>query len=341
MQFKNLLTFGFIFSISLIVFTVSAQEQKEKTHPFAAGQPIGVVFADLYSGISNGSNPSGFEVTRAYLGYQFLMEKQFSAKIELDIGSPNDVSEFSLLRRFAYFKEAYLQYAKNKFNVKFGIIPTQQFKLQESIWGHRYIYKSVIDQERMGTSSDLGVSVSYKIADYISLDLSLMNGEGYSSVQVDNAFKTGLGVTLNPWKGLILRWYADAVSKKDIEVLFVNFIGYEITDKLYAGMEYDIKFNYAFVENANRYAFSTYATYNFTKNWQIFARFDKTTSNIINNESVPWDLPADGSAIIAGVQYSPISRVKIALDYQDWYPLAENLANESFIYLNLYFSVWK
>jgi hypothetical protein len=269
------------------------------------------------------------------------MEKYFSAKIEVDIGSPNDVSQYSLLRRFAYFKEAYLQFAKGKFNIKFGIIPTMQFKLQEEIWGHRYIYKSVIDQHRMGTSSDIGTSVIFKATDYLEVDFSLMNGEGYSSVQVDNAFKTGLGVTISPWKGLSLRWYADAIEKDNVQILLVNFVSYKIADKLAVGLEYDIKFNYNYIENANRYAFSTFASYDFNKKFQVFARYDKVTSNIIDNESVPWGLPTDGSAIIAGVQYSPISRVKLALDYQDWYPLAENLPNESYIFLNLYFSVWK
>jgi hypothetical protein len=49
----------------------------------------------------------------------------------------------------------------------------------------------------------------------------------------------------------------------------------------------------------------------------------------------PWNLQEDGSAIISGIQYTPIKHVKIALNYQDWVPYAANMDNESYVFLNL------
>jgi hypothetical protein len=53
------------------------------------------------------------------------------------------------------------------------------------------------------------------------------------------------------------------------------------------------------------------------------------------NEENPWNLAKDGSAIIAGIEYSPIKYLKLALNYQDWVPWAENIKNVQFIFLNL------
>lgn len=322
----------------LILFKIVIPQ--ERLNPFTNGEPIGVVYTDFYTGINQGNNPSAFEVTRAYLGYQFEMSEHFSTKIQLDIGSPDDVSQYSLLRRFAYFKDAYLQYQKGKITVRFGIIPLHQFKLQEKIWAHRYIYKSVMDEHGLGSSADLGVSLIYEPDDFIEFDLTLMNGEGYSNLQTDFSYKAGFGLTLKPWKGLIIRWYADAIEKYEPLLTIVNFVGYQVDEKFIFGFEYDLKYNSGFEKRHNIEALSTYLTYIFSDQWQVFGRYDKVLSNIVDGEERPWNLSNDGSALIAGVQFKPIEKVKIAVDYQDWFPYASNLENSSFVYLNLEFRIW-
>nr|NQU89055.1 hypothetical protein [Bacteroidota bacterium] len=227
-----------------------------------------------------------------------------------------------------------------KLKVKFGIIPLQQFKTQENIWGHRYIYKSVLDEHGMASTADLGASINFKATEYIEFDLTMMNGEGYSNLQTDNSYKAGIGATVKPWKGLILRMYADGIAKQETQVLLVNVIGYQFEDKAAVGVEYDKTFNNKFEKEQGRDVFSIYASYNINKQFQLFGRYDKVHSNILDGDDKPWNLDKDGSAIIAGVQYKPIPKVKIALNYQDWFPYAKNVSNESFIYLNLEFRVW-
>lgn len=317
---------------------MSAQDNKEGR--FANGEPVGVVFSNFYTGINQGNNPSAFEVRRAYLGYKFDLDKNYSVKIELDIGSPDDVSQYSLLRRFAYFKEANFQYKKGRFTARFGIIPLQQFRLQEKIWGHRYIYESVLDQHSLGSSADLGASLNFRATDFLELDLTLMNGEGYSRLQADYSYKAGFGATLRPWRGLILRGYADAISKDVMMMTIVSFVGYEIPEKFLGGIEYDFKLNEGFEDNHHIDVFSAYASYNLIKKFQLFGRYDIVRSNKVDGLSTPWNLSGDGSAIIGGVQYMPINKVKVALNYQDWVPYANNLDNESYIYLNLEFRLW-
>lgn len=333
--YKIALVFVFLF---LYLGTTKAQDKK--FNPFANGEPIGLVFANFHTGINQGDNPTAIEIRRAYLGYKFNMSKGFSTKIELDIGSQDDVLQSSLLRRFAYFKEVFLQYETGKFRMQFGIIPLAQFKVQEKVWGHRYIAKTVIDEHGMDTSADLGASVNYKATSFMDIDFLIMNGEGYSKPQNDNSYKAGIGITFRPWKGLIYRIYSDVIQKSDAQVMLVNFIGYEIKDKLFFGLEYDFKINVDYKTDQDIYAFSTFLSYDFNTKFQIFGRYDNVSTNIPTGEDEPWGLMEDGSGIIAGVQYRPISQVKLALNFQDWIPYAGNVENQAYIFLNVEFSVW-
>jgi hypothetical protein len=328
-------------ALALLLFAVNQIDAQEgQPGPFQNGEPIGRVFANYYTGIGQGDNPSAFEVRRAYLGYKFDLDDEFSAQIQLDIGSPDDVSQYSLLRRFAYFKSAYLQYQKGRVNIKFGIIPLQLFKLQESIWNHRYIYKSVLDEHSLGSTADLGASINYKASRSLVLDLTFMNGEGYSQLQADYSYKIGIGFTLRPWKGLIVRCYGDAIQKNENLITLVNFVGWEIKNKLLAGVEYDLRLNDDFETNYDQHVFSGYLSYNITEKFQVFGRYDFITSSVLENQDKPWNLDDDGSAIIAGVQYQPIPKVRLSLNYQDWVPYAQNLNNEAFIYFNVEFRIW-
>lgn len=297
------------------------------------GSPILKIFLNYHSGISAGNNFSSFQVRRAYLGYQYNLTTELNIYIKLDIGSPEDVSEFALLRRYAYFKNAGMRYKKNKLTTNIGIIDMLQFVLQEKIWGHRYIARSFNDRYRFGPKADIGGNVIYSFNDIISADLAVSNGEGYTRLQSDNTFKGALGFTITPLKGMYIRGYIDLMQKSVPVSSIATFVGYK-NKRFSAGAEYNYKFNVNFVEGDDLYGYSLYGSYNVFKKWQVFARYDKLNSTIEDDDNLPWNLIKDGSAVIAGIQFTPIKHVTIALDYQDWVPYAKNLKATSFIFLN-------
>lgn len=335
---NNYFRFSFItlFFFSQLGYLCAQENESEKGY---TATPIALVFADIYAGINQGYNPTAIEIQRAYLGYDIELQKGFSSKIVVDIGSPDNSSAYSLLKRYAYFKSAYLQYENGNLNLKFGIIPMQLFKVQEKIWGHRYIEKSASDKYKFGTSSDLGFSVNYKVSGIAEIDLTISNGEGNAELQHDNTYNTALGITLKPYKGLILRSYADLLSKSINQITWVAFIGYQINKKLDFGIEYDKQYNVKNALNQDLNIFSTTLSYNINSQFQIFSRYDIFRSNILEEEFLPWNIAKDGSAIIGGIQYSPISNIRMALNYQDWVPYASNLSNASFIYFNIEFGL--
>ncbi len=297
-------------------------------------QAFATIYANFHSSISEGNNPSAMEISRAYFGYKKHLSDRFYAKVNLDIGSPNDESQYALLRRFAYFKNAYIAYEFNGLKANFGIIGLHQFNIQEKFWGHRYIYKNIIDEHKLGASADIGTSISYDFTSWFAADFTFMNGEGYTHLQTDNTYKVGLGLTFKPINGLIIRLYGDYEEKSVDYYSYTAFLGYNFTKTIKAGIEYNSTQNYKYIENHNREAWSAYASWGFIKDFQLFGRYDKISSNILDGESKPWALANDGSAIIAGIQYQLVKGLRASINYQDWYPSAANENNEAFIYLN-------
>ncbi|OYT15619.1 MAG: hypothetical protein B7C24_12010 [Bacteroidetes bacterium 4572_77] len=325
---------GILIFMLLLSGSLGWAQEKESKKYFVNGKPIARIFGNFHTGINEGANPMAFELRRVYLGYQFDLGDHFSTKIQLDIGSPNDVVDDELKKRFAYFKNAYLQYKKGKIKVQFGIISTAQFKAQEQIWGHRYIQKTVIDLNKMGSSADLGMAVYYKATDYLSFDLGLLNGESYGSIQNDSALKLAFGTTIKPIKGLQLRFYGDVVQKTETQINWVNFISYNWNNKFLVGFEYDLQYNYKNRKNNNLYVWSAYVSYNFLEKWQIFGRYDHTESNILEQELDPWRWNKDGEAIITGIQYQLNKHIKFALDYQAWFYTNTDISSKQFLFFN-------
>ncbi len=328
--------------LTIVVFLLPAlglnAQHPDSVEFMPFGKPILQLHFNYHSSIVNNMSESSMELRRAYLGYEYQISKEFAAYVKIDIGSPDDVSEYSRIRRYAYFKNAALRYKKDKLETNAGIIDVLHFKLQEKIWGHRYIAKSFSDRYRFGPKADIGANIIYKFNQFVVADFAIMNGEGYTNLQRDNTFKGGMGVTVYPFKNLIARVYYDLMDRGVVESTLATFIGYN--DKKWAlGCEYNHKFNKGYMENHDQFGYSVYGSYNFLKKFQLFARYDKLNSNILLGEDQPWQLLKDGSAIIAGIQYSPIKQVKIALDYQDWVPYAKNMDYVAFIFINFFVKI--
>jgi hypothetical protein len=299
------------------------------------GNFTGTLFSNFHVQINSPEYESAFEVQRAYFGYNYFMSENFSAVLKLDIGSPNQSSQYDLLKRYAYFRNAGLVYTKNKLVLSFGLIDLYQLKNQERIWDRRYLYQSFQDLYKFGSTADLGFSAEYKANGFFTVDFSVTNGEGYNQLQTDNSYKSALGFTIYPIKNLVVRLYGDYMEKYAVQTTWSAFIAYDFNQKAKIGLEYNYKDNSNYVENQNLKGVSAYANYKFAKIFEVFGRFDKLWSNRPEGAPYQWNINKDGSAIIAGVQVSPIKNVRVALNYQDWVPYAKNIDNKYFMYLNL------
>jgi len=322
--------------ILVIVFSVTPRlwSQDSIPPPPKPGTVSARIFTHFNYSLDQDNPATAFEVRRAYFGYERELDNHFSAEVKLDIGSIDDQSEFSLIRRYAYFKNAYLSYKAGPFTSWFGLMDMLQFKVQEEFWGYRYLYKSFMDEYRFGSSADLGAGIQYAPTQRFTADLVLSNGEGYQNLQFDNIYRMGAGITLRLIPGLMLRTYYTIHTGEVHEMTFSGFLGYEFK-RFRMGGEYNHQLNYKFNQDRDRYGYSLYSTYIFSEKWEAFARYDQLYSNILPEEAIPWNLAEDGSAIIAGIQYTPIQYIHLALNYQDWVEYAQNGRSAPFLYLNI------
>jgi hypothetical protein len=305
-----------------------------------SGKPVARIFGNFHSGLTAANNNAVFEIDRALLGYSYQMSSSLSAAVVVDIGSPGDESVYAMVKRYAYFRNAYINYKQGDFSFSFGIIGMNHFKVQESFWGYRYLKKSFADQYKFGQSVDLGIAASYKINDLFSADAAIVNGEGYSQLQQDNQFEYTAGLTFQLPEKLTGRVFANfGPSENKAKMVYAAFLGYHLSPKLSLGGEYNLLNNYRYIENRNQYGFSFYSTYKLKESWKAFARYDLLKSNLSEGESTPWNLAKDGTALIAGIEKQVNKQLKLSLNYQDWYPTAANLENSAYVYLNVEFKL--
>ena len=309
---------------------ITAQAQDVKTEE-PKGKAIVQVFGNFHTGFGAENDDRGFELDRSYFGYEYNFGNGLSAKAVMDIGKSSDVSDY---QRIAYIKNAMVSWKKGGLTLNGGLISTTQFNFQEKFWGYRYIMKSFQDEYKFGSSADLGISVAYKFADWVSADAIIVNGEGYKKVQVNDGLNYGLGVTLTPVKGFQIRLYgglneSGVEGKKDIANL-AAFVGYK-HEKFTIGAEYNQMWNASYTDGNDQFGYSAFASVKVAKFADVYARFDDLYSN---ND---WNISKDEQAAILGAQFKLGKYVKIAPNFRMSMPKADGAKNAYSAYINCYF----
>ncbi len=320
-----------IIAATLLLFSgIGAHAQEVENEP--KGKAIVQIYTNFHSGFGVVNDDRGFELDRSYLGYEYTFSKGVSVKGVLDIGQSKDIDDY---HHFAYIKNALVKWSIGRFTLQGGMIGTTQFNYQEKFWGYRYIYKSFQDQYKFGSSADLGISASYRIAKWIEADVIIANGEGYKLVQVDNGLLYGVGTTIKPFKGMSIRLYASlnegTKGEKDI-VNYAMFAGYK--HKYFSlGVEYNIMRNNRRIEGQNLYGFSMYASGSINSWFDLYARADGLMSGD------DWNKEKDEVAIITGAQFKLGKYVKIAPNFRMSIPSAENQKNRYYAYISCCFGL--
>ena len=295
------------------------------------GKAIVSVFANFNMAMQNGVSKCGFQLDRSYVGYQYKLGNGLELKAVLDIGKPSSVDDYHYV---AYIKNAQVSWKHKGLTLTGGMISTTQFNMQEKFWGYRYIYKSFQDQYKFGSSADLGLSVAYKFANWVSADAIMTNGEGYKKIQGDLGFQYGLGLTFTPVEGLSLRLYGglnDATEAEMVNVYnYAAFVGYK--NKAFSlGGEFAMMQNSGNVKSRNQLGCSVYGSVKAHKIVDVYARWDMLTSN--NG----WNAAKDEHAVIAGAQVKLGKYVKVATNFRVTIP--KEGENKYMAYVSCYFGL--
>jgi hypothetical protein len=321
-------------SLVLILTSVPVRSQIIEN----SGKPIAEIFTDFHYSLSGLPKTTGFSMTRAQFGYNYFASENFSALIKVEIGKPEELAAGSKERRYAFYREASISYNKDKLNISFGITSTRLFEYQQKFWGKRYVADTYQSINGYGYVADLGLSADYKLNDIVEFDIALMNGEGYSNIQLDNNLKSSLGITVTPSGNLAFRAYGDILKTSGLwQTTLIGFAGFK-NEKITIGGEISYKSNLVLSAGHNAWGFSGTGAVSLTKKIEFFTRYDYSTSVVVPGDALQWNLSKDGSFLITGFQYTFNKFVKVAIDYQGGFPANKNYGTFSdLIYFNSVF----
>lgn len=313
-----------------------------------SGRVIARAFADYSSGLSsNTNNASGFDLTRAFLGYNYRITPTLQAQVIIDAAAGHSTSN-SL---DVYVRNAFLQWADKGFEVNVGEIGMLQFNMQENYWNHRYVLKSFQDFNKMSASVDIGVTAEYTFSPRFAADITIVNGEGYKKVQKDNSNRYGVGVTAYPVQNFVVRAFGDLYKESQdmrealpsgiVDASYKNqyslslFLGYK-TDNLSSGVEYNRVYNKGFIEKKDYFGYSVYASLKVAPKWRVYARYDNMDSSSPANFTGEWN-NLDGQLMIGGVEYCPMKQLKISPNIRNIN--SERGESEQYLFINLEFNL--
>jgi len=305
------------------------------------GKPDVKVFSNFNYDLSSEEGEDAFkefELKRSYLGYSYKFNDSFSAKVTFDVGGNSSGSAYT-----AFLKIAALSWKFNKnMTINFGQIGTKNFKFMEKAWGKRYIYKSLQDQQKWANSADLGVTMDYSITDNLSVDMQVLNGEGYKNTQSSDGLMRGGAGIIYEMGNMAFRLSRDlaprsSYSSNDVSQTISTLAGVYKMNMLKIGGEYNIQENASNVLDNNKNGMSVYGDYKISDSYSVFGRYDKLSSEDAGGHQ--WNLARDGELTILGIQRKMTKGVTIALNIQTWKDATlegeEEAKNESTLYLNL------
>ena len=317
-----------ILFVILLFLAYSATAQTEEG---VKGKAIINVFGNFHTGFGVANSDRGFALDRSYLGYQYSFDNGLSLKAVMDVGQSGDVDD---LQRIAYIKHAQVSWKHKRLTLHGGLISTTSFKVQENFWGYRYMKMVLQDYYKFASSADLGVSVDYKFADWLSGDVIVVNGEGYKRLQINDGMQYGLGLTFKPVDGLTMRLYGSLneggnANAEDIYV-YALFAGYK-HEKFSLGAEWNMMQNAKNVADADIAGVSLYTTVKLGDRVDAFARYDNLWSK---ND---WNISKDESTYMAGVEVRPCKYVKIAPNFRYHDVRMSGVQDRYYLYVSCFF----
>ena len=307
------------------------------------GKFSGYMFGDLFynavrdTGISslpnaaNGGNEdlNGVRLRRIYFTYDYDISESFVTRFRLEADQISNTSDGKI---GVFVKDAYLSW-KNIFpgsDLVFGIQPTPAFEISESMWGNRFLEKTIMDLRGVVSSRDLGISLNGKIDKNGLFRYWAMFGDGSGNKpEVDKYKRYYAHIQVNPVKNFTMTLYADFRSRPDINdpnsgtnpkatlsnnnFTYAFFAGYKENNKYNFGIETFLSqtqngmFNGTDIKDKNAFGISAYASYNFQDNFYVLGRYDYLDPNM--------DSDAKGDSrnyFIFSLNYKPDEKVTIS-----------------------------
>ena len=300
------------------------------------------MFGDYYYNVDNHKSGSkdqnAFQFRRIYFTFENNITKNIKIRFRLESASEKFGSESKIN---PFIKHAYLEWANliPAHKIYVGIAETNGFKNAEAYWGYRSIEKTIMDLNKMSSSADMGIALKGDLGETVHHWLTVYNGTGYGSAEVDRFKKIGYALWLTPVKGLILEGYADFENQDPDKPNFKyatdyygssgyytlkGFVGYDAAS-FTLGAEWFSRTNQESgttnIETGEK-ADVKHMGYSLFGSWitpvpklKVFARYDyydpNTGNTVITDEEGTTGMDDEFTQIFAGLDYIPKGNVHI------------------------------
>ncbi|MDZ7336763.1 MAG: hypothetical protein ONB32_16560 [candidate division KSB1 bacterium] len=197
-----------LFCLAFLPFVLKAQIESKID---------GLVYSDYYYQFKNSINAekdrNAFQFRRIYFTFENNITQNIKVRFRLE---SEHASYGSATKINPFVKHAYLEWTNliPQHRIYFGLAETNAFKNSEEYWGYRSIEKTIMDLQKISSSADMGISLKGDLlGGKVHHWLTVFNGTGCGSSEIDRFKKIGYAFWLTPIKGLILEGYYDFESQ--------------------------------------------------------------------------------------------------------------------------------
>ncbi len=138
---------------------------------------------------------NGFSVSRLYLTCKRDINNRVHFRATTDIG------KVAGLNHYVYLKYVYVSIDNivPQSTLLLGLHYLPLLAYEENVWGYRSVSKVMMDLQHKQTSSDFGIGLQGRIFKSANYAVSIVNGEGYTSLEDDNekAFHSQLTIPID------------------------------------------------------------------------------------------------------------------------------------------------
>ncbi|MDZ7264019.1 MAG: hypothetical protein ONB16_05500 [candidate division KSB1 bacterium] len=197
-----------LFFLIFLPFVLSAQIESKID---------GLVYADYYYQFKNSiaaeQDRNAFQFRRIYFTFENNITQNIKVRFRLE---SEHASYGSATKVNPFVKHAYLEWTNliPQHRIYFGLAETNAFKNSEEYWGYRSIEKTIMDLQKICSSADMGVAIRGDLFNNtVHHWLTIFNGPGCGSSELDRFKKIGYAFWITPMRGLILEGYYDFESQ--------------------------------------------------------------------------------------------------------------------------------
>ncbi|MBN1153649.1 hypothetical protein JXB12_01870 [candidate division KSB1 bacterium] len=309
MRFKSLL----LTTTSVVMLLWNTNSNAQSTSKID-----GVAFADYYYNIKNNVSVEKDRNAFALRRFYFTFENNISSDLKVRFRLESEHDKYGTSAKINPFvKHAYLEWSNliPRHKLYLGIAETNAFKNSEEYWGYRSIEKTIMDLNKISSSADMGVAIKGDLmGDLVHHWLTVFNGTGYGSAEVDRFKKFGYALWITPAEGLILEGYVDYENQDPT--------GAQTASNLSSARDYIAAEGYKTMKG-----FIGYSTSLFTVGTEAFWRTNeksgvKNVSMVHDDNTGDYSITSSTSADVKRFGYSafgsvmtPISNLKVFARY--------------------------